>query len=58
MLQASQGSSKVDENICKKDENMETSEKKTDKAIAVAKKGEKMHKYIQDKTYSINVINI
>ena len=28
MLQASQGSSKVDENICKKDENTETSEKK------------------------------
>ena len=57
ILQASQGSSKVDENICKKDENMETSEK-TDKAIAVAKKGETMHQDTKDNTDSINVINI
>ena len=56
MLQASQGSSKVDENICKIDENKETSEK-TDKAIAVAKKGGKMHKDKKDNTDSINVIN-
>ena len=56
MLQASRGSSKVDENIRKKDENMETSEK-TDKAIAVAKKGETMHQDTEDNTDSINVIN-
>ena len=55
MLQASQGSSKVDENIRKIDENKETSEK-TDKAIAVAKKGGKMHKDTKDNTDSINVI--
>ena len=56
MLQASRGSSKVDENIRKKDENTETSEK-TDKAIAVAKKGETMHQDTKDNTDSINVIN-
>ena len=56
MLQASRGSSKVDENIRKKDENTETSEK-TDKAIAVAKKGETMHQDTKDNTDSINVTN-
>ena len=56
MLQALQGSSKVDENIHKKDENTETSEK-TSKAIAVAKEGETMHQDTEDNTDSINVIN-
>ena len=56
MLQASQGSLTVDENICKIDEKKETSEK-TDKEIAVAKKGGKMHKDTKDNTDSINVIN-